>query len=170
MHNTQINAHHRNRFVCAVVWLVWLARPSLEQTPGARRGETALVHRVPSPSAPPALALASVSRLQSGLLPSHADALHVGASLSKLNELWQEYMKHKPCMHMFLCVHVKELRRLREMSVARFVGVRGGSKLFQNNLYGSVPTPPCLAPKELQTPSPMMQCICLVYYSYGGGK
>ena len=31
----------------------------------------------------------------------------LGASLSKLNELWQEYIKHKPEVHMFLCVHVK---------------------------------------------------------------
>jgi len=41
----------------------------------------------------------------------------MGASLSKLNELWQEYKKHKPYVHMFLCVHVKELGRLQEMSV-----------------------------------------------------
>ena len=41
----------------------------------------------------------------------------MGVSLSELNELWQEYIKHKPDVHMFLCVHVKELRRLQEMSV-----------------------------------------------------
>ena len=36
------------------------------------------------------------------------------------------YMKHKPCVHIVLCVHVKELKRSQKMSVIRFVGVRGG--------------------------------------------
>ena len=36
----------------------------------------------------------------------------------ELNELWQStIIKHKPYVHMFLCGHVKEPRRLREMSV-----------------------------------------------------
>ena len=36
----------------------------------------------------------------------------VGASLSKLTKLWQEYIKHKPYVHMLLCGNVKEMRRL----------------------------------------------------------
>ena len=31
---------------------------------------------------------------------------NMGASLSKLNELWQKYIKHAPDVYMFLCVHV----------------------------------------------------------------
>ena len=49
----------------------------------------------------------------------------MGTSLSKLNELRQEYIRHEPYA---LCVHVKELRRVRDMCVIRFLGVRGGYK------------------------------------------
>ena len=52
---------------------------------------------------------------------SHADALTSCAKVAI-------YMKHKLCVHIFLCVHVKELKRSRKMSVIRFVGVRGGYK------------------------------------------
>ena len=50
----------------------------------------------------------------------------IRVSLSKLNELWQGSIKHKPYGHIFLCVHVKELKRLQEMSVLSDlrVGVR----------------------------------------------
>ena len=48
----------------------------------------------------------------------------IRASLSKLNELWQGCIKHKPYGHIFLCDHVKELRRLQEMSMLSDLRVR----------------------------------------------
>ena len=60
----------------------------------------------------------------------------MGASLSKLNELWQEYKKHKPYVHMFLCVHVNEPRKfLRVECVIRFVEVRGGYKAMNGGVH-----------------------------------
>ena len=57
------------------------------------------------------------------------------ARLSKLNELWQEYIKHEPCVLMFLCVHVKELMEVtRDECVIRFVGVRGGYKAMNGGV------------------------------------
>ena len=62
----------------------------------------------------------------------------MGVSLSKLNELWQEYIKHKPDVHMFLCVYVKAEEVTRDECVIRFVGVRGGYKVVNGGAYCAI--------------------------------
>ena len=59
----------------------------------------------------------------------------MGASLSKLNKLWQKYIKHKPCVHVLLvwsCERAEEVTR--NECVIRCVGVRGGYKAMNGGV------------------------------------
>ena len=71
----------------------------------------------------------------------------MGAILSKLNELWQEYIKHKPgCAHVLVCSCEGTEEVMRDECVISVLGVRGGYKAMN----GGVHVRACIEEEELK--------------------